>query len=757
MALVEWQRREAVVREISDCYTEAEGRISSIEVKEEKRRIVLKNCRVWKLKKGRREKEGFSVPCILVTIKASEEGKALKIGQTLCVKGEAAAFPEARNPGEFDSQAYYHSLGLDCRFYGEEFSVTEYGSSPALEAIRQMKNYAKESLYRFAEERDAGVFSAAVLGDKEGLPKDLKLLFQKSGISHLLAISGLHLSFLGLLLYRLLRKCGLLFGWAGILALMALLCYGVLTGGSPSVFRAGVMMAAGFLASYVGRTYDLLSAASLSLILLSLHSPLLLTQGGVQLSFGAVFAIGGVSPVVEQWIGRKEPFFKTISASAAIQLVTMPMIAYHFYQLPLYGIFLNFLVIPLMGGVLISSLSIILLGNIWSLLGIWAAGAGHYILLFYEMLCNGFSKLPFYSLTVGKPDNQRLCAYIFFSVLWILVMKQTFVAEEKSEKEKGRENGKGEDKDKKRDGLKSKGTSVLKFLILAAAQSFFLFILFPGNVAGLNVRFLDVGQGDGILLQTGKTAILIDGGSSSNKFLGEYTLEPTLKSLGISRIDYAFISHGDLDHYSGVKYLLQESEDIAIDCLVLPCLGREEDSVRELKALGTRRGARIHFMKAGETLFKDGLKLQCLYPEGSDRAEDANGQSLVVKADYGSIHILFTGDMGEREEEILVNRYGRDGILADINVLKAGHHGSKYSSSENFLRTVSPRWAVISYGEGNSYGHPHEEAVSRLEKENVTIFETARMGAVWLKTDGRLISFSGFVDAEELTRYNRKQ
>lgn len=250
--------------------------------------------------------------------------------------------------------------------------------------------------------------------------------------------------------------------------------------------------------------------------------------------------------------------------------------------------------------------------------------------------------------------------------------------------------------------------------------------------------------------------MLIDGGSSSKKSLGEYTLSPCLKSLGVSVIDYAFVSHGDLDHVSGIKYLLESCEDIQIKNLYLPYHGRDEEMIQSLAALGVDRGACVQYLTGGDVMKVGKLSITCLYPGKDDVPTDVNGESQVLKMDYGDCHMLFTGDMGEREEQLLLEKK-KDQLLSEVNVLKTAHHGSKYSSSQSFLDAVSPVWAVISYGQGNSYGHPHKEVIERFNERSVTVFGTGMKGAVRLETDGTRIRFSTFVDGTRNHGYNVKK
>ena len=223
--------------------------------------------------------------------------------------------------------------------------------------------------------------------------------------------------------------------------------------------------------------------------------------------------------------------------------------------------------------------------------------------------------------------------------------------------------------------------------------------------------------------------------------------------MGVSVITYAFVSHGDLDHFSGVQFLLESGDDIRIETIMLPCQGKEDENIKELARLARMRGTKVIYLAGGDEVSVEGLKITCLYPGLSDVPEDVNEQSEVLKMDYKNCHMLFTGDMGEKEEHRLLERFGKE-KLSEINVLKTAHHGSRYSSGEDFLEALSPRWAVISYGENNSYGHPHKEVVERLENLGVEVFKTAECGAIRLWTDGFKIHFSSYVDGDGFYGYN---
>ena len=729
-----WETRERVCMEMAGVYSELNGRVSAVEESEGKVQITLEENVVRPLAGGG-EGRSFSmsrqIPCVLVSWKtdATEDmpdARDFKIGSNVTVRGKLELFARARNPGEFDSRSYYRGQGVDCRMYGEEAEISGGDVSPLPELLRQIREKAKQNIMRSAAAEDAGIFSAAVLGDKKALDSEIRDLYQKNGIAHLLAISGLHLSIIGMGGYKLLRKAGLGYKGAGLAGAAFIFCYGAMTGGSPSVVRAVVMMSTGFLASYLGRTYDLLSALSLALLMLVWETPELLTQGGVQLSFGAVFAVGSVLPVIQDYLGKGRKILGALAVSAAIQLVTLPVILWDFFQFPVYGIFLNLLVIPLMGGVICSGIGTALLGGISYKAGALAAGTGHYILRFYEWLCHGTERLPYHTLVMGRPAAAAVILYYMVLLVVLIGMKRAAG---------------------KRDEAGKFRPIWLRTALFFSICVFLPCILLPRPVDGMEILFLDVGQGDGILLLSGRGAMLIDGGSTSEKKLGEYRLEPCLKSCGVSVIEYAFVSHGDLDHISGVRYLLESCEEIEIRNLLLPCQGREDDALLSLAELARERGTKVSFIEAGDSFNMEGIGVTCLYPGIPDLPADKNEESEVLKVDYGNCHILFTGDMsGEGELRLLSALSEKPGMLSEIQILKTAHHGSRFSSGETFLDALGVKWAVISYAEGNSYGHPHKEVLERLGDRSVKIYGTAERGAITMKTDGKMVRWKAFLE-----------
>ena len=672
-------------------------------------------------------------PKMLVT---AEEASVPRSGFPVCgmdmeVQGRISLFPEAGNPGEFDSRLYYRGEKMICQVKAKEIRealpVAERENRrrsfrPLLHAAGTLREWGRKALSEICCERDRGMFQAILLGDRTELSEELKELFQENGIAHILAVSGLHVSLIGMTLYRGLRFLGLGYGASGGIVSLVLLLYGSVTGFSASVFRAIFMVLCALLAGWLGRTYDLLSAMFLSLFLLALDSPFLLYSGGLQLSYGAVLAVGILGELPKE----TSVFPDSLRLGIAVQGMTLPILLYHFFRYPLFSLLLNLLVIPLMSLAAGSGIAAVGLFAVGEALGRMTGGAvlsallqrtagsvvgpGHYIFQFYRSLCAAAGSLPLASILAGRPEFWEIGFYYAALFWWYRNQFQ---------KRKWR-------------------SRYRAFLLLCLG----ILLLFTKPVHGLHIWFLDVGQGDGVLLQTASGTILYDCGSSQDRNVGKNRLVPFLESQGIDRLDYVLVSHGDSDHMNGILWLMEEENKLLVDRLVLPMAGYGQEEYDRLVQAARCRGTEISYLAAGDGLKLGKLSLDCIHPErerkGGQPGDDRNEQSLVFHVKYGEFSLLLTGDIGAEEEKKLRDRLGEDYGFRErrLTVLKAAHHGSAGSSSREFLAAVHPEIAILSYGIGNSYGHPSPEAVERLEEAGAVLWETAKSGAIYLKTDG---------------------
>lgn len=662
--------------------------------------------------------EKVSIDEVKVYLKENlkERGK-LPVGSLVVVSGNLQEIEEATNPGEFDSRQYER-----CRhryYVMKKAEIRE--QSQSYSVYRQFLAEAQQGAARILDQVcqvQSGAFKAIVLGDKSGLDVELKMRYQMAGIIHILAISGLHISLLGMGLYHLLKKAGFGIWPAGIVALLIMLQYGMMTGGSVSTMRAVCMFLLSVGAKIAGRIYDLPTGLAAAAILLLLESPAYLLDGGFLLSFGAVIGVGCVWPIVEEmFLGKKlkKTIVQSLLSSVILQLTTLPVVLWYYGEVSVLGIFLNLLVIPTVGVVLASGVSGVLVG-FFSIKFAWLAVLpGRILLELYELLCTIAGKLTFCTWVGGQPQIWQIVFYYVFTgaALWICSHAISGKMEKRSH------------------------YSVICLLLV------FLAVLVLGHKPGekLRITCLDVGQGDAIVVEAENTwNLLIDGGSSNKSKTGQYQILPYLKSRGISHLDGIYISHTDEDHISGVQELLEYRAkgliSLRIDYLFLPDWGDENEE--KLVELAQQAGVEVLYLKEGDEICYGGLKLRVLWPQDGSSGEDVNEEAMVLQMEYEDFKGLFTGDIGMETEEKLLQK----GNLEDVDFLKVGHHGSKYSTGEKFLETIKPELSVISCSATNTYGHPSEETIERLEQAGAKVLITKDSGAVSVWKRGKRWGFT---------------
>lgn len=697
------------------------GMVVDIREKSEKLEIIVNKVKVKKKIQGPKDTQksgdldgsqwiSLQFPVQLYGVPGDLEGWEEKLlpGKQVKIACSLSLTESAKNPGEFNAKLYYRSKGVLCTGYIKALKESSGADRPFMRLILSFRKYCSHVLEQYCEKEDSGIYRAILLGDSSFMESDTLDLYRSSGIAHLLAVSGQHLSLIGGGMYLLLRKTIGGFRAAGILGGGFVVSYGIFTGSSGSAIRAVLMICCLWLAAERGRTYDSLSALSLAAISLLVKNPYLIFYSGFQLSFAAVLAISGPA----QWMIREykigKNWKKTAVISFWVQIVLLPVMAWHYYRYPLYGMFLNFLVLPLVPVLMVSGIMILATGEIWPLGAVMAAKTGHVILLYYKWICEWSLKLPGAVRILGRPEMGQILCYI---ALWVMaVAGLRWLTGRKF--------------------LSKYAAPVFAVVLLLTAVTLSFTILSPRPASGFELLCLDVGQGDGLLLRCGRTNILIDGGSSDQKNLGSRTLEPCLRSKGISRLDIAIVSHGDNDHISGLLYLLDQK--MPIDLLILPAGGKGGDIYEQLERLQTEAGGRTYYMRQGDKIKAGEIEFTCIYEKETE--EERNAHSLVLCSHYENMHILFTGDMGISEEtEVLTLAKEKNSIqkehLSHVQILKTAHHGSKGSSSPAFLEAMPLKAAFISYGKDNSYGHPALQVTEEIKKQNVSLYETGGNGA----------------------------
>lgn len=631
-----------------------------------------------------------------------------RLGNILKVSGTLKKFQVAANPGQFNEYEYYKNKNTDYKVNAKSIEIINNEYNIFLENIYRLKLKFQNIYNSILPMKQAGILSAMILGDSNSLDEDVNILYKKNGISHIIAISGLHVSLLGLTLYKLLRRLGIPILVSTGVSVFLLYAYGILTNFSVSTNRSIVMLILYMISLLVGRTYDLLSGTAFSALLILIQNPLELYNVGFLLSFGAIAAIGTLYPIVKQIISIDNRIVHSLLMCIAIQLVTTPVLLYFFYEIPAYSVLVNLLIIPLSSLVILLAVIAVLLGSIYLPFGLFFIGGAYFILNFFEIVCKLAIRLPYRNILTGRPDSFALVSYFFILFMFLLLNQSK---------------------------IRKSSITILAFLVI-------IFLKPPS--ADLEVTFLDVGQGDGVIINLpGNTTLLVDGGSTNVKQLGKYRIETFLKYKGIKDIDYAVVTHADADHISGLQELMESgkdghADDRLIKHLVLPYTNLKDEAYNSLITLAGEKGIPVIFIKKGDVFrFKD-ISITCLHPAKEFLSATRNGYSTVLSLSYKEFDLLLTGDL-EADGEKLVCAELKEGLVnqTGYEVLKVAHHGSKFSSGIEFLNLVHPKLAVISCGKKNTYGHPHEEVLDRLEDlaENTKI--TYKTGAITIRTDGR--------------------
>ncbi len=694
-----------------------------------------------------------------------------KLGARVGVKGIYMPFEKARCEGMFDAAAYYMIKGYEGRVERARITGVSKKYDIISESLRKVRDEAFDILRQNMDENDASLLAAMTLGDKTGLDTEIKELYQNAGISHVLALSGLHIASVGLAILKLLKKTGLGNNLSSLVAFSLITSYAVMTGMSTSTVRAMLMFGLFVLSSVLGRTYDLMSAAAVSAVLILAADPYSIYDTGFLLSFGAVLGITCIYPVIVEIPVRlrRNKIYQSICISISVTVATLPATADSFMQISLFSVIINLVVIPLMGVVLITGFSGIILGFI-GIKPAFILKITHYILRLYEVLGNFFEIIDGNILVTGKPQRWQVITYAIIAISVVIAHNSQMFRKtlnnrnEKSIDPTGRPYPANNcryskksprkityiierecDLQKRRLKRIAKNFITIAMLIIAAV----ILMLHPRG--DFEIRNIDVGQGDCALI-FGKDipVIMIDGGSSDIKQVGKYRITPVLKANRVVNVDYCFLTHMDSDHVNGVIEMLEDDlcpvkfRRIIVSYPVIEDMRSDKpnDNAVRLFAAAEKKGVEILPICRGDCLKLKEADIVCLSP-GKEGAKtvgstagqftDENDNSLLLHIIYGKsgggdiFEALFTGDIGENVER---------GVLSDIrdvSYLKVAHHGSRNSTSEDFLRIADPEISVISAGVDNSYGHPHDETLQRLVKNDTGIYCTADFGQVTVK------------------------
>jgi len=665
----------------------------------------------------------------------------VKIGNIIKVRGKLRQFEEAANKGNFDSKKYYLSLGFYGKIEAGTIEVINSDYSGIRQGLYEMRMEIIERLEKLCSDNKGifsiinnknGIIGAIILGDKIDLDSDIKELYSVSGIAHILAISGLHISFIGMAIYRLLRR-RFRFLFSAAVSIPVVLSFGIMSGFGISTIRAIIMFILKIIGEVLGRKYDAITAISLAGLVLLVQNPFVVCNSGFQMSFGAIIAIVLILPIVEEILNTDNKIIKVLSANFTISLVMNPILAWNYYELPTFSFLLNIVVVPLMSVVIVSSIVGIFCSCIMFGFGKIVIFPGCGILELYTFLCNIINKSSVASIVVGQPKVTIIIVYYAILLVVLFGLKNIRTKYTRAEKERNiikKETGLVLEKKAKKE-RRIKGQNVKLRLACIAGFLLLNYLIYYIPNPGFYITFINVGQGDGILIHGDNgTKVMVDGGSTSEKQVAKNCIVPYLKAEGIGTIDYSIITHTDKDHISGILEILENnnSNRIRIKNVVMPDINMKDDTYNELIEKAKLKKINVLYIKKGDTLSLGKTKIKCIYPETTTTASDKNDYCTVLSVKNKTSKILLTGDISKEIEEKI-----KDDIEENYTVLKVAHHGSNYSSSEKFLKKVNPKYSIISVGKNNSYGHPGNETMGRLRKQGGVIYRTDEKGGITIR------------------------
>lgn len=663
-----------------------------------------------------------------------QEGQAVpdaSIGDTIESSGKVRLPHGYQNPGQLDTKLLLRVQGITAsvavgkagvRVTPEEHPTLTMQLLRRIAAIRE--HYAA-SMQEVMPEHDAAAIFAMLFGGYDGIDPALLVSFTTTGIVHILSVSGSHISLLAAVLAwlgGLLRLPRLV--TAG-LVLFAITVYTLLAGCVPPVLRAAAMGGLTFLALALGRERDarrLLLIVGIGMLLLW---PLLLFHISFQLSFLATAGLIYLAPGLGRWLeARGLPRFLagSFALSISAQGATLPVIAWYFNQLSLSCLLANLLVVPIVELMIVFGLFAGLVGWLIAPLGKIVFALDSLLLGLVREMTRILAALP--GSMVWVPTPGPLACILYYLGLGAFLLPD-------------------EQKQAARTFLKAHRQQGIAGLLAVFVFCVAAHLARPDEIA---VHFIDVGQGDAALVITphGHAFLVDTGGTRDGAFdVGSRVDVPYLLHYGVHDVDAIFLSHAHEDHAAGAGAVLKL---MPVQHVFTSSEGRE--MYAKSMGLSTADPALGKFttLETGSRYEIDGVTIDVVSAPTAEEAQAQGGTGGneacdVVRVQYGKASFLFTGDMTKEQEAQLLADH-RD---ASATVLKVGHHGSNTSSSEPFLRAVAPRYAVISVGADNTFGHPKPEVLGRLVSLGIPVLRTDQQGAIVFHTDGAKISYETYV------------
>lgn len=635
---------------------------------------------------------------ILINIKMSQDIPSIKYGDSLYIEGEFKQPEEARNYKGYNYKQYLKTKKIIGTVELEKVKILKSSNGSF---IHNIQKYIRDTINGTLTDEEGNLLLAILLGDKDKLSEDIQESFKTSNLSHMLAVSGAHVSYIILGLTYVLQNSIIGKKNGKIVCIIFLLAFMAITNFTPSVTRACIMAILTLLSSIIYRKSDVYTNISVAALITLIFNPYSLLDLGFQLSYGGTIGI----IIFIKRIQEKKSNSKVIKyikqmalVSIYANIIIIPIMMYHFNTVSFTFIISNIMASPILGIIVITGFLFIITSitvkPLTRLIAIFIKPILS-ILIKISQIC---SKLPFSNILVVTPYMFNVISY-YAIILYCIKSKKN-----------------------------NKCKIIICLLIVLILINFIIYI-FPQK---LRIFFIDVGQGDSTLIITpDKKTVLIDGGGSDSFDVGEKVLLPYLLDRRILKIDYVLISHFDTDHCGGILTIM---EKVKVKNIIISEQAEHSENYERFKKLMIHKRIRLIEVKKGDKI-KIGRysEFKILFPTSRLLSENPlNNNSIVTQFNYNNFKMLFTGDIEKLAEQQILKTEKAE-IRADI--LKVAHHGSKTSSIPEFIKAVRPRIALIGVGKNNTFGHPNQQTIKNLENIKCRIYRTDLQGEIIIKID----------------------
>ena len=673
-----------------------------------------------------------------------EKDISFQYGDKVMLQGEFRKGSKQRNTGGFDYQLYLKSIHIYGTLKVENYKKISSDNANWFEkSMNDIKLVITQNIENLLEEQEQQIVKGFILGDTTALDEELKEKFQIANISHVLAVSGMHIVYIVIGIEIVFKK------WLGkrhvkYVVIIGLVFYMALTGYTSSIVRAGIMEMMNIVAFLVYRKNDIWTSIAISLGIILIQNPYAITGVGLQLSYLGTIGIILFNKSIKQYFDNRkwiknnisikrskrisqivENLKDMIAVTLSAQLMILPVMLYHFNMIGIYFVITNILVSIVTGPIMF--LSVIFVFSSFIQLQI-----SQFISIFLSLGIKCFiqisnlANLPFSKIYVPTPSILFIIIYYIAilvgnQIYRIYTSKYLNTTQTRVKNLIALMKYKLYEKKKKirkiyQKILKERNVKV--FIVKTYKIIFFIVFLvgiyqFPKN---LEIHFLDVGQGDScfIITPNHKTILIDGGGSTSNTFdVGKDTLIPYLLDKGYTKLDYILISHFDQDHVGGILPILEEFK---VGQVFITKQEEKSENYETFLEIVKEKNLKVREVKAGDKITIGEVTFHILWPMEKQIEENIlNNNAMVMKLQYKSFSMLFTGDIEEVAEKKILDTYKNHLDMLKAIVLKVAHHGSKSSSTEEFLKAVNSKVAIIGVGENNMFGHPNNAVLERLQ------------------------------------------